>query len=57
MRWGLNKDSLNNFDCHFTFRCLYPIIIMGDVDSETKENNEMDHDGGVNKHDQIVLQP
>lgn len=57
MRWGLNKDSLNNFDCHFIFRCLYPIIIMGDVDSETKENNEMDHDGGVNKHDQIVLQP
>ncbi|KAK6785178.1 hypothetical protein RDI58_018633 [Solanum bulbocastanum] len=37
IRWGLNHDTLDNFDYHFTFRCSYPIIIRGDVDSKMKE--------------------
>ncbi|KAK6776195.1 hypothetical protein RDI58_027196 [Solanum bulbocastanum] len=51
-RWGLNNDPLDNFDCHFTSRCSYPMVVGGDVDSKMKGDNEMDGDGGVIEHNQ-----
>lgn len=51
-RWGLNNDTLDNFDRHFTSRCSYPMVVGGDVDSKMKGDNEMDGDGRVIEHNQ-----
>uniref|UniRef100_A0A0V0IWW3 Uncharacterized protein n=1 Tax=Solanum chacoense TaxID=4108 RepID=A0A0V0IWW3_SOLCH len=51
-RWGLNNDTLDNFDHHFTSQCSYPMVVGGDVDSKMKGDNEMDGDGRVIEHNQ-----
>nr|XP_016455855.1 PREDICTED: protein NLP9-like [Nicotiana tabacum] len=51
-RWGLDNDTLDNFECHFTSRCSYSKAAGGDGDTKMKGDNEMDGDGGVIEHNQ-----
>ncbi|CAN4119835.1 unnamed protein product [Withania somnifera] len=49
---GLNNDTMDNFDLHFTSRCSYSMAVGGDVDSKMKGDNGMNGDGGVIEYNQ-----
>ncbi|KAF3621143.1 Protein NLP9 [Capsicum annuum] len=51
-RWGLNYDTLDNFDRHFTSRCSFAKAVGGDTDNKIKRDTEIDGDGGVIEHNQ-----